>query len=272
MSVLIPLLFASGVLLIFRGLTEDPSSNRPSRRIAAPSPSARALLGFVTIGLGVFIVMAGVSGSAVVGGAVAVAAASIPLSRERAARVKAQASVRDQWPDAIAMLIASIRAGIALPQACMDVAARAPEGLRPGLTAFVGAYRASGSFRVALTRMREVMADPIADRVCVALMLAHEVGGTDLVRMLRTLADQVRDEQRVRREVVARWSWTLTAARVAALAPWAVLALMATRPEAARAYDTPAGAVTILAGGIATVVGYRLMLQAGRLPDQRRLG
>ncbi|MGH2736073.1 MAG: type II secretion system F family protein, partial [Actinomycetota bacterium] len=72
--------------------------------------------------------------------------------------------------------------------------------------------------------------------------------------------------------IEARWSWTVTAARVAAGAPWIVLLMMSTRPEAALAYNSPAGAVTIIAGAIATIVGYRLMLRAGHLPEQRRLG
>jgi tight adherence protein B len=116
------------------------------------------------------------------------------------------------------------------------------------------------------------MADPIADRVCAALVLAHQVGGTDLVRVLRTVGDFVRDDLRTRKEIEARWSWTVTAARVAAAAPWAVLLIMGTRAEAAAAYSSPGGAIVIAVGGLATLVGYRLMLRAARLPEEARLG
>jgi tight adherence protein B len=50
-----------------------------------------------------------------------------------------------------------------------------------------------------------------------------------------------------------------------------VLLLMATRPEAARAYESPGGAVVIACGAVATLVGYRLMLLAARLPEERRV-
>ncbi|MEA2510448.1 MAG: tight adherence protein, partial [Actinomycetota bacterium] len=120
-------------------------------------------------------------------------------------------------------------------------------------------------------RLRDELADPIADRVVAALALTYEVGGTELIRVLRSLSDFVREDLRVRREIEARWSWTVTAARTAAAAPWIVLLLMATRPEAAAAYNSSAGAVVIGAGGVATIVGYRLMLRAARLPDERRL-
>jgi len=116
------------------------------------------------------------------------------------------------------------------------------------------------------------MADPVADRVVTVLVLAHEVGGTDLVRVLRTLGDFVREDLKVRQEIEARWSWTVTAARVAAAAPWLVLVMMSTRPETATAFSSPSGVLVILMGAAATGLGYALMLRAARLPTERRLG
>ena len=85
------------------------------------------------------------------------------------------------------------------------------------------------------------------------------------------MADFVREDLRVRKEIEARWSWTVTAARVAATAPWIILLLMSTRPEAAAAYNSSTGAAVIAGGAGATVLGYRLMLKAGSLPEERRL-
>jgi len=58
---------------------------------------------------------------------------------------------------------------------------------------------------------------------------------------------------------------------VAVAAPWLVLALLSTRPEAARAYATAAGATVLGAGALASVVAYRLMLRLGRLPEEERI-
>ena len=91
------------------------------------------------------------------------------------------------------------------------------------------------------------------------------------MRVLRTLGNFVREDIRVRKEIEARWSWTVTAARVAAGAPWLVLLLMSTRPEAAIAYNSASGVVVVIAGAAATILGYRLMLRAARLPEDRRL-
>lgn len=46
---------------------------------------------------------------------------------------------------------------------------------------------------------------------------------------------------------------------------------MSTRPQAAQAYDTPAGLVMIVAGGAVSVVAYRVMLMIARLPQDERV-
>jgi tight adherence protein B len=45
---------------------------------------------------------------------------------------------------------------------------------------------------------------------------------------------------------------------------------LASRPEAALAYNTPQGTLLILVGLGVTIVAYRIMLGIGRLPEERR--
>jgi tight adherence protein B len=61
------------------------------------------------------------------------------------------------------------------------------------------------------------------------------------------------------------------AARVAAAAPWLVLVLVASRPQGAQAYDSLGGLIVLAGGAAATVVGYRLMVALGRLPEEPRV-
>ena len=201
---------------------------------------------------------------------VLVTAAWSPVAWLRARARKRRLSHRDVWPEAIALLTAGVRAGVSLPEVVGTLADRGPEILRPYFHRYRRSYRASTSFPAALEGLARDLADPIADRVVAALKLAHEVGGSELGRVLRTLGDFVRDDLRVRKEIEARWSWTVSAARLAAAAPWFVLVVMSSRPEAAAAYDSPSGTVVVIGGGIATMVGYRLMLRAARLPEEKR--
>jgi tight adherence protein B len=85
------------------------------------------------------------------------------------------------------------------------------------------------------------------------------------------LADFLRDSARTRSELEARQSWTVNAARLAVAAPWIILMLLATRPEAVAAYNTASGAAVLLGGLVVSLVCYRLMLRIGSLPEEERV-
>src|SRR5699024_11659499 len=86
--------------------------------------------------------------------------------------------------------------------------------------------------------------------------------------LLETLSDFLRDDARTRAELEARQSWTVNGARLAVVAPWVVLLLLATQPQAAAAYQSVAGLFVLFAGMIVSVICYRLMLRIGSLRSE----
>ena len=59
--------------------------------------------------------------------------------------------------------------------------------------------------------------------------------------------------------------------RLALAAPWLILLLLSTRPQAVAAYNQPAGAVVLAGGAAVSFVAYRVMLRIARLPTERRV-
>ena len=188
-------------------------------------------------------------------------------SRARARRTR----LREVWPEAVDTLVSGVRAGMSLPEALTNLGERGPEAVRPQFRAFATDYAATARFDDSLDRLKARFADPVADRIVEALRLAHEVGGTDLGTLLRALSQMLREDMRTRGELEARQSWTVNGAKVAVAAPWLVLALLSTRPQAAVAYASASGAVILLAGAVVSIVAYRLMLRLGRLPEEERM-
>ncbi len=187
----------------------------------------------------------------------------------RARRRRTQ--LRDVWPDAVDNLASGVRAGLALPEALAQLAVRGPEELRPAFATFAEDYRGSGSFQECLDRLKDRLADPVADRLIESLRIAREVGGSDLGRVLRTLSSFLREDARTRAELETRQGWTINAARLASAAPWIVLGMMSFQPNSLTAYASPAGAAVLAIGAATTVVAYRLMVRIGRLPDDQRV-
>ncbi len=204
-------------------------------------------------------------------GCVAAFAAGAPWALVRGRARRRLARARELWPDVVDHLASGVRAGLALPEAVAQLGDRGPAELRAPFRAFAEDYRATGRFADGLDSLKDRLADPVADRIVEALRLTRDVGGTDLGRLLRTLSSFLRDDLRTRGELEARQGWTVYAARLAVAAPWVVLGMLASRPEAIRAYDSPAGAVVLLVGAVVTVVAYRLMLRVARLPEDPRV-
>ncbi|MFE4197838.1 type II secretion system F family protein [Paenarthrobacter sp. NPDC056912] len=182
-----------------------------------------------------------------------------------------RATLRQLWPDVVDHLRSAIRAGLALPEALVQLGHKGPEELRTLFLDFGADYRSGGHFEDALNKLKERLADPVADRIIEALRMTREVGGSDLGRMLGTLAEFLRETARTRSELEARQSWTVNAARLAVTAPWIVVVVMAGRPEAMLAYNSGMGAVVLLAGLLVSVLSYAAMLRIGALPEDERV-
>ncbi len=197
------------------------------------------------------------------------AAAPIVLVRRRARRRRAR--LRDLWPDAVDNIVSAVRAGMALPEALSQLGERGPEELREPFRRFADDYRLSGRFADCLDRLKDHLSDPVGDRLVESLRIAREVGGSDLGHLLRTLSGFLREDARTRAELEARQSWTVNAARLAAAAPWIVLAMLSTNPESVAAYASPLGVAILGAGAGVTAVAYWSMMRLGRLPEDRRV-
>ncbi len=200
----------------------------------------------------------------------AVAGVIAPFAWLRMRRTRLLRVRRGLWPDVCDLLIASVRAGMSLPDAVASLADSAPAELRPAFAGFARDMAASGHFDSSVLRLKTTLADPVADRIVETLRMARQVGGTELTPVLRALAASVRADASLRAEVESRQSWIRGAAVLGVVAPWIILALLAMRPEGARAYATPTGIALILCGAAVSVVAYRLMIRLGRLPEPRR--
>jgi tight adherence protein B len=284
MSVAVGLLLGVGLLLAISPALW-PTNGETDARGATVLDRARDTLaqaGFERVGLatvGVVSVILGMAAAALVfalvpviavAGAVGLAILVLPsavvISRARAHRRATQVV----WPDVVDHLVSAVRSGLALPDGVVTLAHSGPPLTRAAFADFERDYRMSGNFADALDRLKDRLADPVADRIIETLRMSREVGGNELTTVLRNLATYLRQDAAIRAEVLARQSWIVNAARLGVAAPWIVLLLLSTRPEAAVAYNTGEGIALIAVCLVLSIVAYRIMLGIGRLPEEQR--
>ncbi|GAC1610552.1 MAG: type II secretion system F family protein [Mycobacteriales bacterium] len=283
MGALLGLLFGLGCLLAWRSGSRAPVrtahgdgwQDRTSELLAQAgiegvSPG-QLMAASISLGLVAFVLVLGTSRVPVIAVAFGGFASLFPLTLVRRRRVQRGVELRDLWPEAVDNLASGVRAGLSLPEALGALAVRGPEQLRPPFRRFGEDYRASGRFNESLDRLKVSLSDPVGDRVIEALRMAREVGGTDLGRLLRTLSQFLREDARTRAELETRQGWTVNAARLALAAPWLILLMLSTRPQAVAAYNQPAGAVVLLGGGAVSFLAYRVMIRIARLPTEGRV-
>ena len=284
MTILLGCSCGLGLLLVASPLLWPARTRREARRggvsallrerlAQAGMPSA-SLAAFVAVSLLVALLGGAVAFALVpvvaLAAAAALVAAILPLtvvnwrarSRRRATRVV--------WPDVVDHLVSAVRSGLALPDSVAALAHTGPTFTRGAFVGFERDYRRTGNFALCLDDLKTALADPVADRILETLRMSREVGGSELTTVLRNLAAYLRQDAAIRSEVEARQSWVKNAAKLGVAAPWVILLLLATRPEAATAYNTAGGVVLIVGGLVVSVVAYRLMLSLGRMPEERR--
>jgi len=281
MGVVAGLVLGAGMVLIW--LSFFPRAARPRPPRTHPLADLLTQAGWQGVSPAAFVALSASLGAvtlmavwASTGGAVValffgaiLAGAPYALVRARAQTRRTQ--LRDNWPDALDDLLSSVRAGLSLPEALAALAERGPAPMRQSFRAFALDYQVTGKFDYCLDRLKERMADPVADRVAEALRLTRDVGGTDLGVTLRALAAMLREEQRTRGELLARQSWTVNGARLAVVAPWIILAMVSLRADAAQAFNSAAGVMVLSAGAAMSAVAYWLMKRLGALPAERRV-
>lgn len=234
---------------------------------ASPSgPIAISILGALIAGDIVFLVTA----LPAVALLAALAAAYAPFAYLRTRRLNLIRKRRALWPDVCDLLIASVRAGMSLPDSVATLSQHAPVSLRPAFERCARDIRASGHFDSAMARLKDSLADAIADRIIETLRMARQVGGTELTSVLGHLSSSVRADVAIRTEIEARQSWTRGAAVLGAIAPWVVLGMLSLRPEGAAAYSSVQGIMLIVAGAVVSAIAFRIMLRLGRLPEPQR--
>jgi len=225
----------------------------------------------------VLAVVGGALGYAVFGGALpplaaALFAASFPVAAARARRRRAREAAREAWPRLLEELrIQTTALGRSVPQALFDVAGSAPADLRPAFEAARREWLLSTDFERAVAVLKARLADPTADAVAETLLVAHDLGGTQVDRVLAALADDRLLDLQGRKDADARQAGARFARRFVLVVPLGMAALGLGVGEGRAAYGTPTGQVLVVLGlGLLAVCWWwsgRLM----RLPAEERV-
>lgn len=288
---LLAILGAYGVFLLYtalvlgwRGLGVSPEPLPRRRRRGPDIGEFLAQAGIERVGVPEFLaataalaVMGFGAGWLVWGGtlpalAVAGVAAWTPFASARSRRQRRREQAREAWPRMIEEIrLQAVSLGRSLPQALFTVGGRGPEEIRPAFAAARREWLISTDFDRTLAVLKARLADPTADAVCETLLIAHEVGGSDVDRRLRALMEDRIDDLQGRKDARSKQAGARFARRFVLIVPLGMALVGLTIGNGRVAYQTTLGQIAILMAFALIALCWLWAGHLMRLPEEDRV-
>ncbi|CAN5725277.1 hypothetical protein BH20ACT1_BH20ACT1_04890 [soil metagenome] len=289
-ALLLSLAAGYGVFLLYTAVTLGWTGVRPGPRVHRRLGDVHRLGDWmVQAGLdqtrpaelvGVFLALFGVGAVlswALFGGvlpplAAGLFAASFPLAAARGRRARARAAASEAWPHLIEELrIKTTALGRSIPQALFEVGRKSPEEMKPAFEAARREWLISTDFERSLAVLKARLADATADTVCETLLVAYEIGGTEIDRCLTALVDDRIMDQQGRKDAQARQAGARFARCFVLVVPLGMVLVGLSIGEGRAAYRGAAGQVLVLVALGLMAACWTWAGQIMRLPAEQRV-
>lgn len=281
---------AYGVFLLYTavafgwtGVGPGPRASLPRRRSArwrdwlvqagldqvAPGELAAVVLGLFALGA---VLTWSLFGGVLPPVAAGLFAATFPLAAARTRRDRRRLQASEAWPRLIEEVrIKTTALGRSIPQALLEVGRGAPADLRPAFEAAQREWLISTDFDRCLRLLKSRLADGTADTICETLLVAHDIGGTEVDRCLLALVDDRIMDSQGRKDATAHQAGARFARRFVLIVPLGMALVGLSIGEGRDAYQSPAGQILVLVA-LAIMAGCWLWAgQIMRLPPEQRV-
>lgn len=199
-------------------------------------------------------------------------AATYPAASYRARRQQRRMRAAETWPrmiEEIALLTGSL--GRSVPQALFEVGRGSPEEMRPAFAAAQRQWLISTDFERSVAVLKAGLADATADAACETLLVAHEVGGTDVQRRLAALVDDRIADLQGRKDARARQAGARFARRFVLFVPVGMALVGLSIGGGRDAYRTATGQLAAVAAVVMVIACWLWSGRIMRLPEEERV-
>ena len=197
--------------------------------------------------------------------------AGITFITLRSRNLQNESALVAAWPEVIDHLMSGIQSGLSLTESLAGLSTRGPEILRPAFTEFRSSLYRHGDVGEAIKELKDLFHHHGSDQIFEALLISKALGGGELLGILRTLGDFLRQDLALRREIEVKHGWIKNSAHLSAVAPWILLLLLSTQSSTVLAYSTSTGVAILITGLLMTAIAYLWMNRLGRLPSSPRI-
>lgn len=246
----------------YRELLEASGLSGRSKEVAT------LLLGAASIVSSLVGILTGVVGLALCLGILVLAAAIEVLRLKGHAR---QEKFDQLWPQVYDSFQNATQSGITLSEQLEYLAESGPLQLRKHFGQLGRDLDRGLEIQLALAEFRQSIGSRHADFLALLIELGYELGGHGMAQTWEQAATDLRQEQALLGQVMAKQGWVSGSAKIALVAPWLIALVLIQLPQNKEAFASELGSVVLVFGLLLSMVAYALVNKMGALTMPGRL-
>ena len=190
-------------------------------------------------------------------------AAGIEVIRVRGS--SRQAAFDRLWPQVFDSFQNAALSGIPLSEQLEYLAESGPERLRQKFGQLGRDLDLGKDIQQALQEFKQSIGSRHADFLALLVELSSELGGHGMSQTWEQAAKELREEQALLGQVLAKQGWVSGSAKIALVAPWLIALVLIQLPQNKVAFASELGALVLLFGLALSIVAYTLVNKLGSL-------
>lgn len=182
-----------------------------------------------------------------------------------------QRSLERSWPQVFDSFQSASEAGIGIQEQLGYLAKEGPSSLMQEFSRLENLLDAGYPLDLILRDFRGRLANRHADLLALLLVFAQDLGDHGMAENWERISREVREEQALIGQALAKQGWVSGSAKVALLAPWLIALVLIQLEQNKAAFATELGSLLLVFGLLLSFVAYALVNRLGRITVQERL-
>lgn len=175
------------------------------------------------------------------------------------------------WPGIFDVLRSGAEAGLTLHEQIEYLANESPLAVRRYFQQLFMDLEHGKSIQEALSRFQNQVGSRSGDFMVMVLLITSELGGRGEAGIWERASQEIRSEQQLMNQVLAKQGWVLGSAKMAVLAPWLIVFVLLSVKSNQEAFASSTGTMILLIGLLLSFFAYFLTSALGRLPIPQRV-
>lgn len=179
--------------------------------------------------------------------------------------------IEAEWPSVIESLQSAAQSAMSVLDSMRDLGESSHLVVAKDFGAACDSCDRAVSLDSALERLKANFGLAICDLTIETLRVVNSAGGAGFLDALTRQATTIRQRSLLNEQIQAKQGWVLGTAKIAVVAPWLIVAMLASRSENVESYNSPQGVGVLVAGLLASLMALRLISLIGRIEVNTRV-